>query len=301
MSKMLENHQHRDSDSDEDDPDYWHPGNHLDTMTADSVKQINHVQESRIGKLAADSMKHPHILRESRIGNIAMDSMKVSQPAPHHHEAESKFSFHNFGFHPTPFTDLLKTINTMRESYNASCAEFEAQHKKPNKKKGSGTGSKNKASGPGLFDIKDFQKTQAMTRTNHKISQFREKPLKWDMSAPDAELLKELYRSYESDPTGKRIFNLSRDEAKGASPWRPAEFDKDIAPPDINTLSPTFQKMLLQHMDSVVEQVQSEYDRLPQNTQAQSEAKARVGADLANLRRRREELRKGIQLNSQTT
>lgn len=295
-----ENHLNHDSDSDEDDPAYWHPGNHLDTLAADSIKQVNHVRESRIGRIAADSMKHPHIARESHIGSIATDSMKIAQPAHHHHEDHSKFSFHNFGFHPTPFTDLLKAINTMRESYNASSAEYEALHRHQHSQKGSGTVSKTRKA-TGQFDIKEFQKTQAATRTNHKISQFREQQLKWDMSAPDAELLKELYRTYESDPTGKRIFNLSRDEAKGATPWRPAEFDKDIAAPDISALSPTFQKMLLQHIDSVVAQVQAEYDRLPQNTQAQSEVKAKVGADLANLKRRQSQLYKGVQSSSQTS
>lgn len=256
-------HINSDSDSDDDHEFYGNPESNIAAFTADSVKQAK-------------------IIREGHLGSMAADSMKIQQPAEHHEK--SKFSFYNFGFHPTPFSDLMKSINTMRESYNQSVAAYEAGHKpkSPTKRK-----SKERSN---MFDIKEFQKTQAKLHTNHKISRFREAPPKWDMSAPDEELLKALYRSCESDPTGQRIFNLARDEAKGVKPWLPAEADRDIPLPPIASLSPTFQRMLLDHIDAVVAQVEAEYAKMPAKTQTQNEAKAKVGADLANLRRRQREL-----------
>ncbi len=278
-----------DSDSDDDHLFYGNPESNIAHFTADSLKRGNSVPESYIGDIAADSLKQSfqgRLVREGHIGDRAIDSMKIKQPAHHN------FSFHNFGYHPTPFSDLMSTIVTMRDSYNKTKELYQATHPKDGPRR---THTKkefrNEAS---MFSIKDFQKTQAKTHTNNKISRFREAPLKWDMSAPDEKLLKELYRTCESDPSGKRIFDLARDEAKGATPWRPAEFDKDIAPPTLSSLSPPFQKMLLQHMDSVVAQVQAEYDKLPAKTQAQGEIKAGVGADLANLRRKRDILRSDI-------
>jgi hypothetical protein len=260
-------HTHSDSDSDDDHEFYGNP-------------------ESNIAAFAKDSVKNANSIREGHLGKMATDSLKVHQPAPHQ-EHHSTFSFHNFGFHATPFTDIMNSINTMRNSYNEAQAAYEAQNKpKKTKRK-----SKDGKDGPKMFfDIKEFQKTQANTKTNKKISQFRETALKWDLSAPDEQLLKALWRSAESDPTGKRIFNLSRDEAKGATPWKPTEVDRDLEVPPISTLSPSFQKMLLDHIDSVVARVEAEYAKMPAKTQAQNELKAGVGADLANLRRQQEQL-----------
>lgn len=286
-----------DSDSDDDHLFYGEAEieNNIAHFTAESVKRGTLVKEGHIGEIAGDSMKVGNMVRESHIGQLATDSMKVTQPAAHH----QKFSFHNFGFHPTPFNDLMSTIVTMRDSYNQNKAAYESTHQKSRLHKSNGKPrEKVPPSYINVFDIKDFQKTQAKTHSNHKISRFREAPLKWDMSAPDERLLKELYRTAESDPTGRRIFDLARDEAKGATPWRPAEFDKDIAPPSLTSLSPPFQQMLLHHMDSVVAQVEAEYERLPAKTQAQGEIKAGVGADLANLLRKRDMLRKDLQLDS---
>ena len=281
-----------DSDSDDDHVFYGEAEveSNIAYIKAESAKRESMVKEGHIGEIAGDSMKVGNLTREGHIGLLATDSMKVTQPAAHH----DKFSFHNFGFHPTPFSDLMSTIVTMRDSYNQNKAAYESTHKKNNISKTGNVKEKKATNYINVFDIRDFQKTQAKTHSNHKISRFREAPLKWDMSTHDERLLKELYRSAESDPSGKRIFDLARDEAKGAKPWRPAEFDKDIAPPALTSLSPPFQQMLLHHMDSVVAQVEAEYERLPAKTQAQSELKAKVGADLANLRRKRDILRKDL-------
>jgi len=284
----------QDHDSDSDDDHLFYNETEVESniayIKAESAKRENLVKEGHIGEIAGDSMKVGNMVREGHIGQIATDSTKVTQPAAHH-----KFSFHNFGFHPTPFSDLMSTIVTMRDSYNQNKTAYDATHKKTHLSKTGKPREKKATNYINIFDIKDFQKTQAKTHSNHKISRFREAPLKWDMSTHDERLLKELYRTAESDPSGRRIFDLARDEAKGATPWRPAEFDKDIAPPSLTALSPPFQQMLLHHMDSVVAQVEAEYERLPSKTQAQGEIKAGVGADLANLMRKRDLLRKDLQ------
>jgi hypothetical protein len=264
------------------------PNDHHDS---DSDDEYYKDAENNIAHFVGLSAKLAEV-KESNVGNIATDSLKVAQPAESHY---SGFSFHNFGFHPTPFTDLMNCMVTMRNSYNESMAAYNQQKQSSHSKtKTKGTTRKSHTGEKQMFNIVDFQKTQEKTRTNHKISQFREAPLKWDMSAPDERLLKQLYRTYQSDASGKRIFNLSRDEAKGATPWKPAEFDKDFTPPPLSSLSPTFQKMVMDHLDSVIAQVEAEYERLPEKNQAQSEKKAKVGADLANLRRNREDLRRGV-------
>lgn len=290
----------QDHDSDSDDDHLFYNEAEVESniayIKAESAFRENLVKEGHIGEIAGDSMKVGNMVREGHIGQLATDSMKVAQPAAHH----NKFSFHNFGFHPTPFSDLMSTIVTMRDSYNQNKTAYESTHKKSQLSKAGKPREKKTTNYINVFDIKDFQKTQAKTHSNHKISRFREAPLKWDMSTHDERLLKELYRTAESDPSGRRIFDLARDEAKGATPWRPAEFDKDIAPPSLTSLSPPFQQMLLHHMDSVVAQVEAEYERLPSKTQAQGEIKAGVGADLANLLRKRDLLRKDLQRTGST-
>jgi hypothetical protein len=139
------------------------------------------------------------------------------------------------------------------------------------------------------FSIKDFQKTHFDTnKKNHTISQFKEKPIIWDASAPDKELMDSLYRIPQSDPSGKLILSLSRDEAKGVKAWKQPEKDRDFGYPDANSYSDSFRNQLIKHMEQVVKQVEQEYKKLPEKTAAQSNLKASVGADLNNLMRKQE-------------
>lgn len=210
------------------------------------------------------------------------------------YDGEQKFSFHNFGMHGTPFHELLESMTTLNNMYKRNTSPVENSITKPQsvspmKKKGK------KDTVPNMFSIKDYQKTQSKCHKNRKISQFREAPLKWDISVyPNERIMKELYRTPVADSSGTSIRNLARDEAKGAKPWKAAEFDKDLPPPSIDHCSPTFQKMLLDHMDHVVDQVQKEYEKLPQNTPTENDIKVGVRADLDILIRKRLEIRKQL-------
>jgi hypothetical protein len=54
----------------------------------------------------------------------------------------------------------------------------------------------------------------------HNIAQFKVKPLPWDGSfGLSKELDAAVHRVPWSDPTGKRIFSLSREEPKGVKTW----------------------------------------------------------------------------------
>mmetsp|Transcript_10120 Transcript_10120/g.16626 ORF Transcript_10120/g.16626 Transcript_10120/m.16626 type:complete len:310 (+) Transcript_10120:17-946(+) len=261
-----------DSDSDDDDEFYG-----------------NGVPESNIASLAQDSalLNPDEKFRQDGIDLKGVDSIKDEQPV-------TKFTFHDFGHSETSFEQVMSSMVTMRNSigYQSTYSlEFAPKTGKGKKE------SKPQPIPRGSFDVAEFQRTMEKSNRNTRISQFRPKPPKWDMSAPDEALLKELWRTCDSDPTGRRIFDLGRDLAKDATPWKPGEFDKDILPPNIAALSPSFQAMLVDHLDAVIARTQAEYDKMPAKTIAQGELKSNVGADLATWTRERESIRNQLGLD----
>ena len=201
---------------------------------------------------------------------------------------EKKFAFYNFGGDDVPFDSILRTIKTLPNEFQYMSDNYHNISRKQSSSLLSNNQNNNQLD-YNRFSIKDFQKTHFDTnKKNHTISQFKEKPIIWDASAPDKELMDSLYRIPQSDPSGKLILSLSRDEAKGVKAWKQPEKDRDFGYPDANSYSDSFRHQLIKHMEQVVKQVEQEHKKLPEKTQAQSNLKASVGADLNDLRRKQE-------------
>jgi len=202
---------------------------------------------------------------------------------------KKKFAFYNFGGDDVPFDSILRTIKTLPNEFQYMSDNYHNIHRNQ-----SSSTNSNTQLDYNRFSIKDFQKTHFDTKKNHTISQFKEKPIIWDASAPDKELLDSLYRIPQSDPSGKLILSLSRDEAKGVKAWKQPEADRDFGYPDANSYSDSFRRQLIKHMEQVIKQVEQEHKKLPEKTQAQSNLKASVGADLNNLRRKQHAILKTL-------
>ena len=208
--------------------------------------------------------------------NLTVDHSKLNG-------VEKKFAFYNFGGDDVPFDSILRTIKTLPNEFQYMSDNYHNINRKQSSLPNNTELDYNR------FSIKDFQKTHFDTnKKNHTISQFKEKPIIWDASAPDKELMDSLYRIPQSDPSGKLILSLSRDEAKGVKAWKQPEKDRDFGYPDANSYSDSFRNQLIKHMEQVVKQVEQEHKKLPEKTAAQSNLKASVGADLNNLRRKQE-------------
>ena len=273
-----------------------------------STKKVERQMTETMG-FEESSAKHAGTSRDSTgkfSSGLGDDDKKSSS-------STSKFTFHNFGYHPQPFRDLLDKLSTLKQQYRLSKTEgnnmgtlhhrhhhhhhhhthhgHHAEHKGHNPKAFTSTTGT-------MFDINAYQKDQLKKdkHRNAKISQFRPKEPLWNGTmTPDSRMLKELYRVPCSDPSGQLIRGVKRDEAKGAKPWKACETDKNIPPPTFEHCAESYQLMLTRHMDEVIARVEREYAKMPQNTLKQSELKASVGADLANLRREREEIRIALQ------
>ncbi len=199
-----------------------------------------------------------------------------------------KFAFYEFGAHATPFHDILESMHKLKDMYKRSGHHHDTD---PDDEEA----QKKKKSNTKTFSINDFQASQKFKSSNAKISKFRPAPLTWDGSFfPDAKMLKQLYRTPCRDPSGKVITSLGRDEAKGVPAWKPPEVDRNIPDPKFTACSHDFQVQLLKHMDEVIEKVEREYAKSTGNTQAHSNLKARMGADLNNLKQKRDKLKRDL-------
>lgn len=202
------------------------------------------------------------------------------------------FRFYEFGLHPVGFTDLLRSIKTMRHVNQATNSPTRAQTA-PSPSKSSLRKSR-------TFDIRayqksiDLQKSLPSSSKQYRISAFRPKTAKWDGSfTPNPELLKEMYRIPCRDPTGKLIWNLTRDEGKlpkGQKSWKPGDCPNDLPAPTFEQCSPSFQRQALLHLIQAVQRIEEQYRTMPDKTQEQSTLRANVGADLNNLRMERDRL-----------
>ena len=118
------------------------------------------------------------------------------------------------------------------------------------------------------------------------IDRFREmqKSKVWQapFNAPP-ELSKELWRLPQSDGTGHRIFNLSRDDDKSCVRWKPGPVDRPFEPPSLDLITPSFRDMLKRHVERAPELVKKELATLPDTTSTARDLKARIESDLHNL------------------
>lgn len=220
-------------------------------------------------------------------------------------DANEKFTFHNFGYHPTPFRDLLDNLSTLKATYRQKKVKgrdsperhhHHHHHSHHHTHNHHSTGHHPKPHTK-LFDIEKYQKEQIKNnkKRNMTVAQFKPKENLWNGTmTPDPHMLKSLYRIPCQDPSGKLISGVSRDIAKGCVPWKACEADRDIPPPDYENCSLSYQQMLSKHMDTVIARVKAEYEKMPQKTLKESELRAAVGADLANLIRERELIRDAI-------
>jgi hypothetical protein len=162
-----------------------------------------------------------------------------------------------------------------------------------------------KASGTKSFDIVAYQKAIDMKKSlpNHSksctIAAFHQKQNKWDGSfVLDSEIAKDLYRTPCRDPTGKVIFSLSRDPfipSKGKPSWKPPDATNDLPEPTFEKCAMSFQEHLLAHMNYVIAKVEEEYRKMPDKTVAKSTLRAKVGADLNDLKLQQQKLLKEIE------
>lgn len=195
---------------------------------------------------------------------------------------ERPFKFCEFGVHPVPFTELLDHLSEQKYEYQEKIKRHPPRKPKPVK----------------TFDIRAYQQAtnehdMTMSKT---IARFHPVEAKWEgTKTPDEQMLKDLYRIPFRDPTGKMIFSLSRDEAKGCKVWKKPEPARDIPAPTFAQCSLTFQIQALKVLEESIQHVEEEYKHLPSNSVARSTYKAKVGADLNNLKLEREKILQEIQ------
>lgn len=117
------------------------------------------------------------------------------------------------------------------------------------------------------------------------IAQFRPKSPVWEQCLhPDPEIDKLLYRTPCFDCSGRSMSSVGRDEAKGCVVWVPPQVDRAIPNVSIGACSPTFRRQLEKHVERAAEIVEDQYSLMPHRTERERNARARVGADLHNLR-----------------
>lgn len=244
-------------------------------------------------------------------------------------EGPRPFTFHEFGLpaqDTEPFESLLHALGqslslqrtkrtasrtARREDRGREGEEVQGKGKEREREERSGEVRDWVVDGLGertkSFSINDFQRTQEVTKKGRgglggtgggfKISQFRLPPVEvnWDASFfPDKKLLRSLYRIPCSDPSGKVIRGVAREEAQGVTPWVPPEKDRLLPPVSPRLCSHTFQRHLLDHLETTIERLQREYDALPANTQELQHRKANAGADLNNLKQERDAVKKSF-------
>mmetsp|Transcript_8813 Transcript_8813/g.7878 ORF Transcript_8813/g.7878 Transcript_8813/m.7878 type:complete len:221 (+) Transcript_8813:42-704(+) len=133
--------------------------------------------------------------------------------------------------------------------------------------------------------------TVNLPKTN-TIARFRPISPKWNCSTSLGELDHVLYRTPDTDPSGERIFSLSRPTSPLV--WKPnLAHDRDFNDPPLDSLPSVYRKHLINHLDHSIEKIKQEYDKTNSfiMTERNRQIKAKIGADLYNLQRTKEKLR----------
>eukprot|EP01038_Epipyxis_sp_PR26KG_P004518 gene4518-6383_t len=147
------------------------------------------------------------------------------------------------------------------------------------------------------FDIKAYQtaKFNKSLRGSSTIANFHPSPPIWDPSLyPSAELLNSLYRRPDPDASGKVITSVGRDREKDEKEF---QVGFGFPPPSFELCSTSYQKMLLRHLDQVIEKVSKEYEELPATNARLRNIKASCNADLYNLQQTKEKLLEQIKMS----
>lgn len=256
-----------------------------------------------------------------RKGIMSTEAKEVNESRHHHHhhedgadssddEADHKLpagqSLHDraFNFYDhlhlnfTPLHDILDSFKTLKTAYHQHKEESQGIDIKSRSHKHHHNNNNNSNNNTKTFDIRTYQRTlfdsSNPKKLNHTIAKFRLDEAKWDGTAvPSDELQKELYRTPVPDCSGTVIKSLARDLAKGKK-WAPPEYDRDLPEPTFANCSASRQRIVLQHMDDVIAKVGVEYNKMKADTQDKSSLKARIGADLNDLKRKRERLLREI-------
>ena len=117
-------------------------------------------------------------------------------------------------------------------------------------------------------------------KVDHSIAQFHYSVPKWDGSFNmDPELAKTIHRTPVSDPSGKKIFSLQRDMAKGVAPWKPGPQDRDF-PESINV---GHADHVIHHLTTVAHNIEVEYNQIPTTNERCRTYKASLGSDLYRI------------------
>jgi hypothetical protein len=227
--------------------------------------------------------------------------------------ANTAFHFYDNDYNESKIQDILEALHTSRNSYVAASRSARTHtrtgtQKRPNKHHGDENGDflstgtlilptpdPNTTTTTKTFNIRDYQRTlhdpHSRTAPSVTIARFRTYNPKWDSAAcPSKEVLNTLYRTAQSDPSGHKITNLGRDEARGVRPWQPPEADRELPVPTVVNCSDRRKQNLLAHMNRVIERVDAELKSMKAETNEKSQLKARVGADLNNLKMERDKL-----------
>jgi hypothetical protein len=129
---------------------------------------------------------------------------------------------------------------------------------------------------------------------DHSIARFHLPPPRWDLPCSiDPLLRKALSRVPCRDPSGRVIFDLTRDARGGeiAGRWKPNGRALSALPPASSAMcSLHFRDHLVGHAAQTVDKVEALYNSLPATTERLRNIKAHVGADLDNLQRTRSKI-----------
>lgn len=139
---------------------------------------------------------------------------------------------------------------------------------------------------PGV--IKSPAKTKVAMSHPHGLSNFRDPTGKWDNTMhTSGYLLQTLYRIPDKDPSGiQNNGMITRDEAKGVTPWTPTtDGDRDLPRVSTALCSLPFRTTVNSHLEEVVSRVQEEYRRCPGTSDRERKNRAELARELSNLQR----------------
>lgn len=149
--------------------------------------------------------------------------------------------------------------------------------------------------------LSTLESSKRAPKVDHTIRKFRTLAMtnKFDTSFGLSESLKkELYRSLGGDTSGQRIFNLGRELARDARPWKPGPSDRDFGNPSFDVCTESFLDVLQEHLHSVVANVEQEYKGLVKSsgaTERERIRKSNVYASLHQLKETQEKVTKYIE------